>query len=99
MQVRTDFRQAVKKMMSTPAEYMAVMSQHTKFTNREGIFGDTEIMSLTRDDNEYSVPTYQFWAEHGKHTLVLLCLASVLTLIGNYTHLDIGNTPCLSCRS
>ena len=69
-QVRKDFREAMKRMLPK-SDYVAVMSQHTKFTNKEGIFGDPDIMSLTRDDSEHAIPTYQFWMEHGKLMSVL----------------------------
>lgn len=69
-QVRKDFREAMKRMLPR-SEYVAALSQHTKFTNKEGIFGDPEIMSLTRDDSEHAIPTYQFWMEHGKLMPVL----------------------------
>lgn len=70
-QVRTDFREAVKRMLPNSQDYIAVLSQHTKFTNKEGIFGDADIMSLTRDDSEHAIPTYQFWSEHGQFLPVL----------------------------
>ncbi len=56
VQVRKDFRDGVKRMVETADEYKAVLSQHTKFTNKEGIFGDEDIMSLTQDDSEIPFP-------------------------------------------
>ncbi|DBA80562.1 TPA: hypothetical protein ACH3X1_007822 [Trebouxia sp. C0004] len=44
--VRRDFRDAVRKLVPA-SDYIAVLSQHTKFTNKEGIFGDADIMTLT----------------------------------------------------
>lgn len=55
----------MKRMFPNSEDYKAVLSQHTKFTNKEGIFGDSDIMSLTQDDSEHAIPTYQFWSEHG----------------------------------
>jgi len=78
VQVRKDFRDGVKRMVETADEYKAVLSQHTKFTNKEGIFGDEDIMSLTQDDSEHAIPTYQFWAEHGQSALLLLHLFAML---------------------
>lgn len=78
VQVRKDFRDGVKRMVETADEYKAVLSQHTKFTNKEGIFGDEDIMSLTQDDSEHAIPTYQFWAEHGQLALLLLHLFAML---------------------
>ena len=42
------------------------ISEYTKFSNREGIFGDPDIMSLTKEDSAHMIPAYQFWADHGK---------------------------------
>lgn len=68
-------------MLPKSEDYMAVLSQHTKFTNKEGIFGDADIISLTRNDSEHAIPTYQFWAEHGKLVHVLHnCIAVPLLL-------------------
>ncbi|DBA94736.1 TPA: hypothetical protein ACH3X1_002286 [Trebouxia sp. C0004] len=46
-EVRKDFRDGVRRMVATSDEYKAVLSQHTKFTNKEGIYGDKDIISLT----------------------------------------------------
>ncbi|KAA6425523.1 MAG: hypothetical protein FRX49_04420 [Trebouxia sp. A1-2] len=67
--VRKDFRDGVRRMVETSDEYKAVLSQHAKFTNKEGIYGDEDIMSLTQDDSEHSILTYQFWAEYGQSAL------------------------------
>ena len=58
-------------MLPERNDYIGVLSEHTKFTNKEGIFGDAAIMSMTRDDSERAIPTYQFWQEYGKLMPVL----------------------------
>lgn len=70
--MRRDFREALRRLVP-PSEYIAVLSQHTKFTNKEGIFGDADIMTLTQPGSEHMIPTYQFWHEHGKLLPVLHC--------------------------
>ncbi|KAL0050494.1 hypothetical protein WJX82_000786 [Trebouxia sp. C0006] len=74
-EVRKDFRDTMKRMFPNSEDYKAVLSQHTKFTNKEGIYGDADIMSLTQDDSEHAIPTYQFWSEHG-HEKPLLAKSS-----------------------
>ncbi len=73
----------MKRMFPNSEDYKAVLSQHTKFTNKEGIYGDADIMSLTQDDSEHAIPTYQFWSEHGMlmlyvNTLLVSCYATSL---------------------
>lgn len=67
------------------SDYIAVLSQHTKFTNKEGIFGNADIMMLTQPSSEHMIPTYQFWHEHGKVLPVLLqSLQCIETRISTY---------------
>ncbi|DBA79998.1 TPA: hypothetical protein ACH3X1_008201 [Trebouxia sp. C0004] len=79
IRVRKDFRDGARRMVETSDEYKAVLSQHTKFTNKEGIYGDEDIMSLTQEDSEHSIPTNQFWAGHGHETPGLAAVAKRVT--------------------
>ncbi|DBB04928.1 TPA: hypothetical protein ACH3X3_15287 [Trebouxia sp. C0006] len=69
----------MKRMFPNSEDYKAVLSQHTKFTNKEGIYGDADIMSLTQDDSEHAIPTYQFWSEHGHEKPLLAKVAKRVT--------------------
>ncbi|KAL0033932.1 hypothetical protein WJX77_011514 [Trebouxia sp. C0004] len=71
LEVRKDCREAMKRMLPTSEDFIAVLSQHTNFTNKEGIFGDSDTMSVPRDDSEHAIPTYRFWSEHGHETPLL----------------------------
>lgn len=61
----------MKKMLPNSTEYSQALSEITRFTNKEGVFGDPDIMGLTDDNNPHHIPTYQFWAEYGEHSAVV----------------------------
>ncbi|KAL3136716.1 hypothetical protein ABBQ38_15545 [Trebouxia sp. C0009 RCD-2024] len=67
-EVKADYRKALKKMLSS-TEYTKALSEITKFSNKEGVFGDPDIMSLTDENHPDHIPTYQFWAEYGELAL------------------------------
>jgi len=69
LQVKTDFRVVLKKMI--PDEHVAAHTEYSSYTNNEGVFGDPELMSLTEDGHKYQIPTYQFWNQEGE---TLQCL-------------------------
>lgn len=70
-QVRTDFRETMKRLLPNSKDFKTVMAEYTKYSNREGVFGDPDIMSLTQEDSKHVVPTYQWWHDQGK-TIFLL---------------------------
>ena len=55
----------MKKLLPDPAEYQAAMAQYSRYSNKEGMYGDADIMSLTHEDSDNIIPTYQFWAAYG----------------------------------
>lgn len=72
LQVKTDFRKAVKKMM--PDDHVSAHTQFSSYTNNEGVFGDPELMSMTKDGHKNQIPTYQFWNQEGGLTEHCRCL-------------------------
>lgn len=67
LQVRRDFKAALKKLLPKSSEFQAALSEYTKFSNREGVFADEDVMSLTKEDSKNMIPTYQFWHEYGQY--------------------------------
>lgn len=86
LQVKADYRKALKKMLSS-TEYTKALSEITKFSNKEGVFGDPDIMSLTDENHPDHIPTYQFWAEYGE---LALCIWS-LSLLHVLNPCPLGN--------
>ena len=66
LQVKTDFRKVLKKMM--PDEHVSAHTHFSSYINNEGVFGDPELMTLTEDGHKNQIPTYQFWNQEGKTT-------------------------------
>ena len=50
-----------------PDDHVAAHAELSSYTNREGIFGDSDVMSVTEDGHKYQIPTYQFWNQEGKN--------------------------------
>ncbi|KAL3160534.1 hypothetical protein ABBQ32_14131 [Trebouxia sp. C0010 RCD-2024] len=78
-EVRTDFRETMKKLLPNSKDFKTAMAEYTKYSNREGVFGDPDIMSLTQEDSEHTVPTYQWWHDHGYETPTLARVAKRVT--------------------
>ena len=67
----------MKLLLPVSSEYQAALAQYCKYSNKEGLFGDADIMSLTQNDSDNIMPTYKFWADYGKfgvNTPNLLCV-------------------------
>ena len=57
-----------------PDDHVAAHAELSSYINREGLFGDPDIMSMTEDGHKYQVPTYQFWNQEGEnHNLTAAC--------------------------
>jgi hypothetical protein len=64
LQVKTDFRNVLKKM--NPDEHITARTEYSSYTNTEGIFSDPELMTMTEDGHKHQIPTYQFWNQEGE---------------------------------
>ena len=97
LQVKTDFRKVVRKMVSED-DYVTALTELSSYGNSEGIFGDPVVMTMTEDGHKNQIPTYQFWSQEGALVSAIIGwgLIDIIEgpLSGIYAHHHEYELPC-----